>query len=230
MSRRSTPLPRSFYARPTLTVARSLLGTHLVRRLNGRRLVGKIVEVEAYIGFDDPGSHAYRGETKRNAVMFGPPGRAYVYFTYGMHFCFNVVTEREGFPAAVLLRAVEPEEGIEVMKKLRGRPGNDVDVANGPAKFCQAFAIDRGFNNEDLLGDTLFILPVGSRLADDAIESTPRVGLREGVEFPWRFYIKGNPYVSKGKPLTSSRSSSSHPAPRLAVGDAASVTQGRRGR
>jgi len=201
----SSKLPREFYLQPTLVVARSLLGAHVVSRVHGTELVGKIVEVEAYIGFDDPGSHAYRGETRRNSVMYGLGGHAYVYFTYGMHYCFNVVTEGEGFPAAVLIRAVEPELGIKVMRRLR-RSGDsipDVDLANGPAKFCQAFGIDRRLNGEDLLGERLFIVAGEHPAESSDIIATPRIGIRQGLDRNWRFFLKGNPYVSKAQPLVN---------------------------
>ncbi|MGB9773750.1 MAG: DNA-3-methyladenine glycosylase [Bacteroidota bacterium] len=199
----SSKLPREFYLQPTLVVARSLLGAHIVSRVHGTELVGKIVEVEAYIGFDDPGSHAYRGETRRNAVMYGLGGHAYVYFTYGMHYCFNVVTEREGFPAAVLIRAVEPEKGINVMRKFRGDSIAGVDLANGPAKFCQAFGIDRRLNGEDLLGERLFIVAAEHPVETSEIIATPRIGIRQGLDRNWRFFLKGNPYVSKARPFVN---------------------------
>ncbi|MBE9470995.1 MAG: DNA-3-methyladenine glycosylase, partial [Chloroflexi bacterium] len=135
-------LSRDFFVRDTLTVARALLGQRLVRMLDGVRLSGRIVEVEAYIGEKDQASHARCGLTGRNAPMFGPPGHAYVYFIYGMHHCFNVVTERQNYPAAVLIRALEPLEGIEVMRARRGGVPH-VRLTNGPARLCQALNIDR---------------------------------------------------------------------------------------
>jgi DNA-3-methyladenine glycosylase len=217
------PLPRSFYLRPTLTVARDLLGKYTVRRYRDKLLIGKIVEVEAYIGPDDPASHAYVGMTERNKVMFGEGGHAYVYFTYGMHFCFNVVTEREGSPAAVLVRAVEPIEGIEEMRKNRrftARPDFRRDEAsfisrseteraeerdkrkltNGPAKFCQAFGIRREMNGTDLTRDELF-LTKGKDIPRSKIGSSRRVGIRNGKEKKWRFFVKGNKFVSTLKLL-----------------------------
>lgn len=192
-------LPREFYKRDTLIVARELLGQRLVRLLAGKRLSGRIVEVEAYIGETDQASHAACGRTARNAVMYGPPGHAYVYFIYGMHHCLNVVTEGEGFPAAVLIRALEPVEGLAIMRRLRrGRP--DHELTNGPARLCQALAIDRAFNGLDLcVGGPLFIesdLPV-----DDAkVETGPRVGVRgdeAALTAPWRFFVRDNPFVSR---------------------------------
>jgi len=197
---RRSKLPRSFYLRPTLKVAKDLLGKYLVRRLGINLLVGKIVEVEAYLGELDPASHAYRGITKRNEVMFRTGGHLYVYFTYGMHFCCNVVTEQKGKGRAVLLRAVEPEEGLNVMEKNRGRAGvvksPPLTLTNGPAKLCQAFGIKQNENGADLLGDQIF-LGRGERVPASDIAAGPRIGIKNGREKKWRFYIKGNPFVSK---------------------------------
>lgn len=193
---RYSPLPRSFYYRPTLTVARELLGARLVRRLdNGLLLVGKIVETEAYIGQEDPACHAARGRTPRTAIMYGPPGYAYIYFTYGMHYCLNAVTEQEGFPAAVLIRAVEPLQGLEVMRQFYNRP-HVSRLTNGPGKLCRAFALDRSLNGADLCGDILFIA-AGEEVAEQDIAVTPRIGIRAGREYPWRFFLKNNPFVSR---------------------------------
>src|SRR5512135_2758607 len=142
-------LTRSFFARPTRQLAQALLGCRLVRRWEGQRLSGMIVEAEAYIGETDLACHARFGRTPRNTVMYGLPGFAYVYFTYGMHWMLNVVSEREDFPAAVLIRALEPREGIDLMQAARG-PRPIGDLTNGPAKLCQALRIDRGMNGVDL--------------------------------------------------------------------------------
>jgi DNA-3-methyladenine glycosylase len=190
-------LSRSFYLRPTLQVARDLLGKLIVCRHQGRRLVGKIVEAEAY-GEGDPASHTYRGKTKRNEVMYGRGGHLYVYFTYGMHFCANVVTRKEGIGEAVLIRAVEPIEGIEVMRKnrkMRGRGGEWVNLTNGPAKFCQAFAIRREQNGADLLGDQIYILN-GERIPESKVGRSTRIGIKNGREKKWRFFVKGNAWAS----------------------------------
>jgi DNA-3-methyladenine glycosylase len=192
-------LARTFYARDTVQVARDLLGRRLVRRLEGERLSGRIVETEAYVGEADAASHASRGQTARNAVMFGPAGHAYVYFIYGMHYCFNVVTEQEGFGAAVLIRALEPLEGIDAMRRHRhGRDG--VELTNGPAKLCYALAIDRDLNGADLVqGDALWI-ESGEPLPQEDVASGPRVGVRgdkRALTVPWRFWVKDHPYVSK---------------------------------
>jgi len=192
------PLPRSFYNRPTLTVARELLGTHLIYQLNDhQRLIGKIVETEAYIGEDDPACHAARGRTNRTEIMYGPPGYAYIYFIYGMYYCLNAVTEREGFPAAVLIRAVEPLEGIEEMRRFRHNAAFH-QLSNGPGKLCQAFGLDKSLNGADLCGKELFIA-AGNPPEDEEIVVTPRIGIREGWEHHWRFLIRDNPFVSQQK-------------------------------
>ena len=192
-------LSREFYARDTLVVARQLLGQRLVRLLEGERLSGRIVEVEAYVGETDRACHAACGRTARNAVMYGPPGHAYVYFIYGMHHCLNVVTADEGFPAAVLIRALEPVEGLETMRRLRrGRP--DRELTNGPAKLCQALAIDRTFNGLDLCADDPLFIEAGPPVDDADVETGPRVGVRgdeAALTAPWRFFVRGNPFVSR---------------------------------
>lgn len=190
-----SPLPRFFYNRPTLLVASELLGAYLVHRLENRQqLIGKIVETEAYIGEDDPACHAARGKTNRTAIMYGLPGYAYIYFIYGMYYCLNAVTEREGFPAAVLIRAVEPVEGIETIRGFRHHV-NPRQLTNGPGKLCQAFKLDKTLNGADLCDDKLFIT-AAIPPAEQEIITTPRIGIRKGQEHHWRFFIKGNPFVS----------------------------------
>ncbi len=195
-----TKLSREFYDRPAETVARDLLGTVLVRSTPDGRVSGRIVEVEAYTGAVDPGSHAFRGPTPRSAVMFGPPGHVYVYVSYGMHFCMNVVTDPPGVAGAVLLRALEPVTGVDIMQKNRGerRP---VDLCNGPGKLCQALGITRAENGEDLEGNRMWI--EDENFARDAIGVSTRVGLSRGKDLPLRFFLMGNPYVSRGKPSAS---------------------------
>jgi len=192
-------LDLSFYHQPTLQMARGLLGKQLVRVLNGQRLSGLIVETEAYIGEADKACHASRGRTPRTEVMYGPPGRAYVYFIYGMHHCFNVVTEEEGFPAAVLIRALEPWEGLEWMR--RHRPScSDDQLTNGPGKLCAALAIDRTLNGVDLCASRVFFIERGRIVADEDIATSLRIGIRSDEvarSRPWRFYIKGNRCVSR---------------------------------
>ncbi len=195
---------RAFFARDTLTVARNLLGARLVRMLDGQRLGGIIVECEAYIGQDDTACHASRGRTLRNQTMFGPPGCAYVYFTYGMHWMLNVVAEEEGFPAAVLLRAIQPVEGIETMRALRqskGRCRRDRELTSGPARLTQALAIDKALDGADLVeGDQLWLEPGGS-LPDEAVQRGPRIGINSAAEKDrlalWRFWVRDNPYLSR---------------------------------
>lgn len=174
--------------------ARYLLGCMVVRDYNGTRLVGKIIEVEAYHQ-NDPASHSFAGNTARTAAMFGPAGVAYVYFTYGMHWCMNVVTGHDGEGAAVLIRAVEPLEGIEVMRELRGNV-SDLNLTNGPAKFAQAFAIDKAMYGHDLTKPPLEIFE-GELVPPQKIVTTSRIGIRKAIEEPLRFYIKDNPFVSK---------------------------------
>ena len=191
MSRR---LPRSFYARPAVEVAPDLLGHVLVRLLtDGTRIAARLVEVEAYEP-NDPGSHAFRGLTPRNAVMFGPPGHLYVYFTYGMHFCMNAVTRRRDEGSAVLLRAGEPLDGLDVMRRLRGR---DADLCSGPGRFTQALGIARPENGVDLVtGDAVWV-ERGDR--SEPVGTGIRVGVHD-TSRSWRFWLEGNPYVSRGRP------------------------------
>jgi DNA-3-methyladenine glycosylase len=187
-------LPRSFYDRPAVEVAPDLLGHVLVRALpDGTRIAARLVEVEAYEP-NDPGSHAFRGRTPRNAVMFGPPGHLYVYFTYGMHFCMNAVTRRPDEGSAVLLRAGEPLDGIDVMRRLRGR---DADLCSGPGRFTQALGIARPENGTDLVkGDAVWV-ERGERT--EPVGTGIRVGVHD-TSRSWRFWIEGNPYVSRGRP------------------------------
>ena len=194
----SRKLPPSFYLRPTLQIARELLGKLIVRKYYGKRLVGRIVEVEAYRGSIDPASHAYRGRTKRNEVMFWKGGHLYVYFTYGMHFCANVVTQKEGTAEAILIRAVEPVRGIETMRRLRGKKIPDENLTDGPAKFCQAFGIERKDNGESLLGTTIWLAGT-SHIPDYRIGVSPRIGIRVGTSKLWRFFVKDSRSVSRKK-------------------------------
>ncbi|HEX5314450.1 MAG TPA: DNA-3-methyladenine glycosylase [Gammaproteobacteria bacterium] len=193
------PLPRDFYARGAVAVARALLGKLLVREYRGERLSGIISEVEGYLGERDSASHAFRGPTPRNAVMFGEGGHIYVYFVYGMHHCMNVVAGREGRAAAVLLRGIRPLEGIATMRRLRmGRE----PLADGPGKLCQALAIDRSLDGHDLTrGEKLWIesRPAPSR---SAIGASPRIGiayaLPEHRDAKWRFFLREGRCVCGG--------------------------------
>jgi DNA-3-methyladenine glycosylase len=191
-------LPRSFYSRPALDCASDLIGKVLVRRLGRRRLSGRIVETEAYAGPHDLACHASKGHTPRTSVMFGPPGFAYVYMIYGFYFCLNVVTEPLGYPAAVLIRAVEPLENVELMRELRNNPQRENNVASGPGKLCMAMSIDKQLNGADLLGTTIWI--EDRKLDPGPIRTSPRVGVDYAGEYkdkPWRFYVDGNPHVSR---------------------------------
>ncbi len=187
------PLRRSFFSRPTLEIAPDLLGRTLYVAGNGTVTGGRIVEVEAYIGEDDPACHACRGRTKRNEVMYGPPGHAYVYFTYGNHWMLNAVTEREGFPAALLIRAIEPQFGVPLMRKRRG-PNKERVLTNGPGKLTEALGINEQDNGITLHGPRLLV--GGRRPGNLTIGTSGRVGVSEGGEAPWRFYIDGHPCVS----------------------------------
>ena len=184
------PLPSSFYNRPTLTVARELIGARLVRILKGQKLVGLITETEAYIGQNDLACHAKAGLTLRTAPMFGPPGHAYVYFTYGNHWMLNTVAEKEGFPAAVLIRAIQPIQGIEVMMERRG--GRDT---LGPGKLTQALGITKSENNIDLtVANSSLWIEAGQFVPNKSVTIGPRVGLNKTPEpwlsKPWRFLVK----------------------------------------
>lgn len=190
------PLVRAFFARPTLVVARDLIGCLLVHESPDGRTIGKIVEAEAY-GHGDPGSHAFRGQTPRNAPMFEDPGFAYVYFTYGMHFCLNAVAHTPKVPGAVLLRAVEPIEGMDLMRRRRGSV-RDRDLARGPGRLTQSFGLGRDHNRLDLTRPPLYLC-AGERYPEEAVTAGPRVGLgvtQDGR--PWRFRVTGSPWVSTG--------------------------------
>ena len=191
-------LPRGFFERPAVDVAPELLGRVLVRRLpDGTRLAGRIVEVEAYEP-GDPASHGFRGPTPRNASMFGPPGRLYVYFTYGHHWMMNVVTRPEGEGSAVLLRAIEPTEGAGLMRATRGR--SDLrDLCSGPGKLTQALAVDRAQDGEDLVRGSVVWLEAGAPVPPERIAAGGRVGVSVGVEEAWRFVVAGDPFVSRGR-------------------------------
>ncbi len=192
------PLPREFYLRDTLQAARSLLGKVVERRLpSGEVLAGIIVETEAYLT-GDPACHAYRGKTARNAAMFGPPGHAYVYFTYGLHMMLNLVCAPEGVAEAVLIRALEPTQGIETMRALRGGIAETRQIANGPGKLAQALALTRLAHNEldvtDPAGE-LQVVPGGDTPFETVTRT--RIGISQGMDLPWRFYIAGNANVSR---------------------------------
>ena len=192
-----TPLPRDFYRRDPRVVAPDLLSKVLV--VGGRS--GRIVEVEAYAGGEDPGSHAYRGRTARNASMFGPPGLLYVYRSYGIHWCANAVCGDEGVGVAVLLRALAPLTGVEEMRAARPGIARDRDLCSGPGRLCQALGLTGAHDGADLV-----TADRGPFLSDDGTPppadpaSSRRVGLTNGAEHPWRWYVAGDPNVSRGRP------------------------------
>ena len=191
-------LSHTFYSLPTLEVARNILGKIFVRKIDNKILAGHIVEVEAYHQDGDRASHSFRGMTARNEVMFREGGFLYVYFTYGMHFCMNIVTEEKNTGAAVLIRAIEPLAGIEIMRKNRGEKISLHNLTNGPAKCCQAFSIARNENGTDLSGKTIYILDA-PRIQDSSVGCSARIGIKESTELQWRFFIKGNAFVSRMK-------------------------------
>jgi DNA-3-methyladenine glycosylase len=194
-----TILPRGFYDRDTIEVAKDLLGKVLVREMPAAgRLAVKIVETEAYVGPHDKACHASRGMTERNRVMFGEPGHAYVYFIYGMYYCLNLVTEREGYPAAVLIRAGEPLEGVDAMWALRKKAKKLRELTSGPGRLCMALAIDRSLNGADLCKQGPLYVEDGGHESIEIVSSR-RIGVDYAAEYrdkPWRFYIKNSPYVS----------------------------------
>lgn len=194
-------LPINFYKRDVHIVAKELLGKYLVKKSDGKYLCGRIVEVEAYDGSIDEASHSFRGKTKRNQVMFEGGGKLYVYFTYGMHFCANVVTGKVNDGKAILIRALEPIEGIDLMMLNRfGKKklfGNDlINLCNGPAKLCKAYNIDRNDNGTDLTGDFIFIANA-KKINTNSILSSKRIGIKKSVDLPWRYFILDNKFVSK---------------------------------
>jgi DNA-3-methyladenine glycosylase len=205
-------LPRGFFAAPALEVAPRLLGCVLEHETGEGLVAVALTEVEAYEGLADPASHAYRGRTGRNAVMFGEPGHTYVYFTYGMHFCVNLVCQPEGIASAVLLRAGRVIDGIPLAgaRRAAGRNGagrgSERDLARGPARLCQALGIDRELNGTDVC-DPGSPLRVRSGLTADTrgpaappVSRGPRVGINEAAEWPWRFWVTGDPTVSVYRP------------------------------
>jgi len=194
---RRSALPREFYARDARVVAPELLNKILIAP-DGRS--GRIVEVEAYCGAEDAAAHSYRGKTPRNATMFGQAGHLYVYFTYGMHWCANAVCGEAGEGVAVLFRALEPIAGIERMRVSRPRARKDTDLCSGPARLAQALGINGAHDGADLVsGDQGFrVLSDGEAPPDSPVVS-PRIGISQAVDFPWRWSIRGNPHVSRGR-------------------------------
>lgn len=190
---------RSFFRRDAVVVAKEMLGCYLHRKLdNGVELIGKIVEVEAYTMID-PSCHAYRGKTPRTEVLFGDAGYSYIYFTYGTYWCLNIVANEEEQGEAILIRAVEPLQGIEEMRERRPKAKKDRDLTNGPGKLCMAFELDKNQNKLDMIDGETIWLTMGEMGSDFSIGTSSRIGISVAQEYPWRFYIKENPYVSPGK-------------------------------
>lgn len=200
------PLERAFYERPTVEVARALLGTELVHETPDGLAAGLIVEAEAYLGPEDRAAHSYgHRRTRRTEAMFGPAGHAYVFQIYGLHFCFNVVTVGEGTPQAVLVRALEPTRGLALMARRRGvspeQPGWERLLCSGPARLCQALAVTRAQYGHDLTRPPLYVCRGRSPVPDEAIATGPRIGVDYAGEWkdkPWRFWVRDNPHVSRG--------------------------------
>jgi DNA-3-methyladenine glycosylase len=194
-------LPRSFYLNDTVTVARALLGCVLWRRTGRALMAARLVEVEAYLGANDSASHARRGlRSARNESMYLAGGHAYVYFTYGMHWCLNVVTAEGDIAEAVLLRAAEPLHGIETMRERRPKAKRDRDLTNGPGKLCSAMEVDQSLDGEPLDGNALWLAPRDVEVSDGEIAVSHRIGIEnsgEAAAWPLRFFLRGNPYVSR---------------------------------
>jgi DNA-3-methyladenine glycosylase len=198
-SRLGPPLRRDFYNRDTEVVARELLGAILEVHSNDGLTSGRIVETEAYIGEHDLACHAVAGRTVRTEPLYGAPGISYVYFIYGMYWCFNAVTRAENEPSAVLVRAVEPVEGIETMRRRRPKAKRDVDLTNGPGKLCLALGIGRSHNMLRLDRPPILIRR-GAEVPDTDVVVTPRIGITQSAEWPLRYFVKDNPFVSKTPP------------------------------
>jgi DNA-3-methyladenine glycosylase len=204
-------LQRDFYERETLHVAKDLLGKYLVHHTTDGITVGKIVEVEAYVGVNDAACHAYNGKyTKRTKIMFGRGGHAYVYLIYGVYYCMNIVTNQESCPEAVLIRALEPIDGLDIMQQRR-TTDKKLNLCSGPGKLCAAMGISKAQNELDLCGETMYLLS-GEMILPEHIVTTPRINIdsaKEAREYPWRFIIQDNPFVSKGKWQNTSSSEKS---------------------
>ena len=198
-------LPRSFFDRPVLEVAPDLLGRLVTHRTPEGTVTARLTEVEAYDGPNDPGSHAFRGRSKRNGTMFGPPGHVYVYFTYGMHYCMNLVCGPEGMPTGILLRGAEITDGADIARKHRPSARTDRDLARGPARLVEALGVTRTDDGADICGDGPLTIHHGTPPSGALIRTGPRVGLRDAPEFPWRFWIGDDPTVSTYRPHVPKR-------------------------
>ncbi|HJQ20821.1 MAG TPA: DNA-3-methyladenine glycosylase [Gemmatimonadaceae bacterium] len=195
-SSRAAVLPSEFYGRDTEIVARELLGCILECRTAEGVAAGRIVETEAYVGEHDLACHAAAGRTRRTEPLYGPPGIAYVYFIYGVHWCFNAVTRDQGLPSAVLVRAIEPLVGLSVMRRRRQAARRDVDLTNGPGKLCAALGID-GRHNALALQRPPIVIRRGDAVGDDDVLITPRIGISQSAEWPLRWIVASSPYVSR---------------------------------
>jgi len=206
-ARPGAPLPPSFYARDTEIVARELLGT-IIRCVTGAGVAsGRIVETEAYLGEHDPGCHAAAGRTPRTSTLYGPPGTAYVYLSYGMHWCANAVTRREGLPSAVLIRAIEPLEGLPLMRRRRSAIAIERQLANGPGKLCAALGVTGAHNALPLYASDLTIHRAPA-VSDAEVAITTRIGLTKAADWPLRWIVAGSPYLSRPyRPSSRSRTS-----------------------
>lgn len=197
MARASGRLSAPFYSSGTVALARAMLGMRLVTVRRGKRVSGRIVEVEAYLGKNDPACHASRGMTPRNEVMFRAPGHCYVYLIYGMYHCVNVVSDPEGIGSAVLIRAVEPLEGVDVMARRRGISEERIrDLARGPGRLCEAFDIGKPLSGSHLVHSETIWLENGPAVAENTIGVSGRIGIRQGAEMPLRFFVLGSRFVS----------------------------------
>ncbi|MDQ6871389.1 MAG: DNA-3-methyladenine glycosylase [Gemmatimonadota bacterium] len=196
---RGRALSRGFYERETQIVAREMLGTVLECDTDEGRASGIIVETEAYLGEHDLACHAAAGRTARTEALYGPPGTSYVYFIYGMYWCFNAVTRAENLPSAVLVRALEPLDGIALMHKRRPRIRSDIDLTNGPGKLCTALGITGSMSGKPLQRRPI-VIRAGEPISDDFVDVTTRIGITKSADWPLRWIVKGNRFVSRGKP------------------------------
>jgi DNA-3-methyladenine glycosylase len=195
-SRRAATLPVAFFRRPTEVVAAELIGKVVVSTVAGLVTAGRIVETEAYLGYDDPASHGYRHRRNaRNAALFGPPGIWYVYLSYGMHWCANLVCQRAGLASAVLLRALEPLDGLDVMRERRGELP-DKQLCSGPGRLCQALGITRDLDGSTMAGGPVMVLR-GDPVTAASISATPRIGITKAADWPLRFHLAGSPWTSR---------------------------------
>jgi DNA-3-methyladenine glycosylase len=209
-NRRAATLPVAFFNRPAEIVARELLGATLVSQVDGLRTAGRIVETEAYLGFDDPASHGYRHRrNERNAALFAGPGTWYVYLSYGMHWCANLVCEEEGRASAVLLRALEPLDGLDHMAARRGTAEPRL-LCSGPGRLCQALGISRSVDGLPMRGSPVTVVS-GSAIAEPDTEATPRVGITKAADWPLRYAVAESPWTSRAR-VTAGRSREASPS------------------